>query len=81
MGFSHVFHEAKVARRVLATVPMPLVESLLDREPLEEDLMLFEELRVKEIERLVREKEERERRELEEEEEVEEEEEEDDENE
>lgn len=55
-----------------------MVESLVDRAPDEEELLLYEELRVREIERLALEKEERQQQALEEEKEEEDEEQDDD---
>lgn len=83
VGFSYVFHESTLARRVLSDLSSPMLTAVGERAPEEEELLLAEELRIKEIERLLREKEERARlkalREAEEEEEDEEDEEEEEE--
>jgi hypothetical protein len=65
-GFSHICRGSGLARKLLSSTPVPLVELLSERPPLEVELLLLEEVRLRETERIIKEREEKERRELEE---------------
>lgn len=51
-GFSHLCHESTVSRAVLGQIRRPIFDILDEREPMEDELLIEEELRVKEIARL-----------------------------